>query len=284
MRSVVVGLGSNLGARTAYLVAAVELLATHPAITVAARSCLVATPALTQPQPDFLNAAVRLHTALSPDALLDVLLDVERALGRERRERWGARTVDLDILCIRNETIDSARLSVPHPGLLARAFALFPLLAVLEADDPARPSCEAAASHLSPPPRRPWPTPAPTGCMEIDTNGPGVLMPAHVPEGPSARAERLAAAVQAALDAVGGACSFGEPAFVLGHLDDAPGALVPAIRLRPPARVLVSPEGAVLGLGARAVTVPEIVLSTADLYPPLPASRAPRARPTGAPG
>lgn len=284
MNSAIVGLGSNLGARTAYLAAAVELLAAHPAITVAARSCLVATPALTQPQPDFLNAAVRLHTALEPEALLDVLLDVERTLGRERRERWGARTIDLDILSIRNETIDSPRLTVPHPGLQERAFALFPLLAVLEADDLARSGYEAAAARIEAPARCAWPTRAPLGCDEIDTFGRGLIEPIHGLEGPSARAERLMTALQSALDAAGGACELGGPGFPLGRLDDAPDVLVRGIRQRPPARLLVSPEGVVLGLGVRAVSVPEIVLSVADLYPPPPAPRAPRARPTGAPG
>jgi 2-amino-4-hydroxy-6-hydroxymethyldihydropteridine diphosphokinase len=284
MIAAIVGLGSNLGARTAYLAAAVELLAAHPAIDVVARSGLVATPALTQPQPDFLNAAVRLHTALEPEALLDVLLDIERTLGRERRERWGARTIDLDILSIRNETIDSARLTVPHPGLRERAFALFPLLAVLEADDPERLDYEAAAARLAAPPRRAWPTRAPAGCAEIDTFGRGLVEPVSVPEGSAARAERLATALQTALDAAGGACELAGPTSALGRLDDAPDALVQAIRLRPPARLLVSPEGIVLGLGVRAVSVPEIVLSVADLYPPPPAPRALRAGPTGAPG
>ena len=288
MRSVVVGLGSNLGARTAYLAAAVEHLAAHPAITVAARSCLVATPALTQPQPDFLNAAVRLHTALSPDALLDVLLDVERALGRERRERWGARTVDLDILCIRNETIDSARLSVPHSGLLARAFALFPLLAVLEAGDPVRSVCEDAAARLAPPPCWPWPMSPPLGCIEFDTfppspgdAAPGVSGPGA---GASERAERLAAAAQAALDRAGGVCALGGPIERLSHLDAPAAELVEVLGRVRPARVLVAPDGAVLGLGTRAAPTALFVLSASALYASKPAAHPLRARPTGAPG
>jgi 2-amino-4-hydroxy-6-hydroxymethyldihydropteridine diphosphokinase len=284
MRSVVVGLGSNLGARTAYLSAAVELLAAHPAIEVAARSCLVATPALTQPQPDFLNAAVRLHTALAPEALLDALLDVERALGRERRERWGARTVDLDILSIRNETIDSARLTVPHPALRDRPFALFPMLSVLEADDPARPLWVAAALRLEAPPRLAWPMPPPAGCSDLDTQDLMASVGTPPAQGPSAMAERVAARLQGALDAAGGTCTYAAPATVLGRLDDTPEALARSLGLQRPARVLVSPEGVVLGLGARVGSVSDIVLSAADLYAPPPAPRPARERPTGAPG
>jgi 2-amino-4-hydroxy-6-hydroxymethyldihydropteridine diphosphokinase len=284
MRSVVVGLGSNLGARTAYLGAAVELLAAHPAIAVAARSSLVATPALTQPQPDFLNAAVRLHTALAPEALLDVLLDVERTLGRERRERWGARTIDLDILSIRNETLDTPRLTVPHPALRERSFAVFPMISVLEADDPARPFWMSVALRFQPPPRHAWPTRPPAGCDELDTRDRGGSVGTLPEQGPSATAERVAARLQAALDAAGGACSDATATTVLGRLGDAPEVLARSLRLRPPVRVLVSPEGVVLGLGTRVGSMSDIVLSAADLYASPPASRPARERPTGAPG
>ena len=78
-RRVIVGLGSNLGDRAASLTRAVARLAAHPAISIEARSSVVATAALTEPgaaaQPEFLNAAVRLRTTLAPEALLDVLLD-----------------------------------------------------------------------------------------------------------------------------------------------------------------------------------------------------------------
>jgi len=152
-RQVVVGLGSNLGDRAAYLAAAVARLEANPDIVVEARSSVVATPALTQPQPDFLNAAVRLRTTLEPEALLDALLGIEHALGRERRERWGARTIDLDVLWIRGETLRTPRLEVPHPGLLVRAFALYPLVEVLDPEDPGAVALRARAAELSAPPR-----------------------------------------------------------------------------------------------------------------------------------
>ncbi len=288
MRSVVVGLGSNLGARTAYLAAAAAVLDAHPAIRVEARSPLVATPALTQPQPDFLNAAVRLRTPLEPEALLDVLLVTERALGRERRERWGTRTIDLDVLSIRNETVRTERLEVPHPALMTRSFALFPLLAVLEAGDPFRRVCEAAAACLAPPPRWPWPMSAPPSCNEFDTfspspedSAPGVSGPGA---GASERAERLAAAAQAALDRAGGVCALGGPIERLSHLDAPAAELVEVLGRVRPARVLVAPDGAVLGLGTRAAPTALFVLSASALYASTPAAHPLRARPTGAPG
>ena len=78
-------------------------------------------------QPPFLNGAAALETELSPRELLDVLLAVERELGRERRERWGPRTIDLDLLLYGDESIDEPGLTVPHPRLHERRFALEPL-------------------------------------------------------------------------------------------------------------------------------------------------------------
>ena len=78
-------------------------------------------------QPPFLNGAVALETSLSARELLDLLLDVERELGRVRNERWGPRLVDLDLLLYGAETIDEPGLRVPHPRLHERRFALEPL-------------------------------------------------------------------------------------------------------------------------------------------------------------
>jgi 2-amino-4-hydroxy-6-hydroxymethyldihydropteridine diphosphokinase len=71
---------------------------------------------------------VALETELAPRELLDTLLAIERELGRERRERWGPRTIDLDLLLYGDETIDEPGLTVPHPRLHERRFALEPLL------------------------------------------------------------------------------------------------------------------------------------------------------------
>lgn len=127
---IVVGLGGNLGSREAFLLAAERLLAGSPAIVVAARSGLYVTPPLGPPQPDFLNAALRLETPLHPRELLPRLLAIEALLGRERRVRWGPRTIDLDILHWSGGDVREPHLIVPHPGLPERPFAIAPLLDV----------------------------------------------------------------------------------------------------------------------------------------------------------
>lgn len=136
-RDVIVGLGSNIGSREALLRAAVDLLAATPGVSVLARSDLYETAPIGPPQPRYLNAAVRLQSALAPEALLDALLAIERTLGRERRVRWGARTLDLDVLWIDGVVHSSPTLTVPHPELTRREFALRPLVALCpEAVDP----------------------------------------------------------------------------------------------------------------------------------------------------
>jgi len=78
-------------------------------------------------QPDFLNAAAAIETGLSPRALLDLCLDVERRLKRVREERWGPRLIDIDILVFGERVIHETGLEVPHPRMLERAFVLAPL-------------------------------------------------------------------------------------------------------------------------------------------------------------
>ena len=118
-----VGLGSNLGDREAIIRAAVEAL---PGV-VAVSQLRETDPVGVTEQPAFLNGAVVLETDLSARELLDLLLAVERRLGRERRERWGPRTIDLDLLLFGAETIDEPGVTVPHPRLHERRFALEPL-------------------------------------------------------------------------------------------------------------------------------------------------------------
>jgi 2-amino-4-hydroxy-6-hydroxymethyldihydropteridine diphosphokinase len=120
-------LGSNLGDRAAILRSAVQHLS-ETAGTMAATSGLYETAAWgLEEQPAFLNQAVRLHSTLAPDALLDVCLQVEQLAGRERQVRWGARTLDVDILLYDALLLDTPRLIVPHPRLPERRFALVPL-------------------------------------------------------------------------------------------------------------------------------------------------------------
>ncbi len=127
----IVGLGTNLGARRALLLGALHALSARPGLSVLARSRLYETPPLGPPQPDFLNAAILVQWSGSALGLLSELHAVERLLGRERRERWGPRTIDLDLLWWEDGGIDEPALQVPHPGLPVRNFALAPLLDVL---------------------------------------------------------------------------------------------------------------------------------------------------------
>jgi 2-amino-4-hydroxy-6-hydroxymethyldihydropteridine diphosphokinase len=124
----VVGLGANLGDRLATMRAALEALRarTH----VVATSRVYATAPVGPPQPEYLNAAALVEWEGSAEALLDALLAVEGHLGRVRRERNGPRVIDLDVLWVEGLAIEAERLTVPHPRLAERAFALVPLLDV----------------------------------------------------------------------------------------------------------------------------------------------------------
>jgi 2-amino-4-hydroxy-6-hydroxymethyldihydropteridine diphosphokinase len=128
----VVGLGANLGDPRATFEAAIAALDATEGVTVRARSSLYRTAPVGPPQPEYRNAALRLDAELQPEPLLDVLLAIERAHGRDRalEARWGPRTLDLDLLYVFGRRVASARLTVPHPELTKRAFALAPLLDV----------------------------------------------------------------------------------------------------------------------------------------------------------
>ena len=126
-----VGLGANLGDAAASLRAAMEHLGRIPQTRRVASSRLYRSAAWgVTAQPDFVNAVVIIETALPARALLDELLAIERRFGRTRvdGERWGPRTLDLDLLLYGDEAIDLPGLRVPHPHLHERAFALLPLL------------------------------------------------------------------------------------------------------------------------------------------------------------
>jgi 2-amino-4-hydroxy-6-hydroxymethyldihydropteridine diphosphokinase len=123
-----VGLGANLGPKEVTLLRAVDLLAAEDGIEVLELSELRETaPVGVIDQPEFLNGALAVETSLAPRELLDVLLRVERELDRVREERWGPRTIDLDLLVYGDETVDEPGLRVPHPRLHERRFALEPL-------------------------------------------------------------------------------------------------------------------------------------------------------------
>ena len=118
-----IALGSNLGDRAAWLAGARAAGALLPATRVAAMSRIEETAPFGRPaQGPYLNQMVAVDTALEPLALLDALQRIERRLGRERRQRWGARTIDLDIVRYADRTMDTPRLVLPHPGARTRDF------------------------------------------------------------------------------------------------------------------------------------------------------------------
>ena len=128
MTNAFVGIGSNLGDREATLRRAVELLAAEEGIEVVAVSELRETePVGPVEQGPFVNGAVRLATELPPHELLERLLAIEQRLGRVRKERFGPRTIDLDLLVYGEQVIDEPGLTIPHPRLHERRFALDPL-------------------------------------------------------------------------------------------------------------------------------------------------------------
>jgi 2-amino-4-hydroxy-6-hydroxymethyldihydropteridine diphosphokinase len=122
-----IALGSNLGDSLATLDGALTVLAHTPGIALVARSHWYLTKAVGPPQPDYLNGCALLQVTLTPQALLETLLQTEAKFGRIRRERWGARTLDLDLLLFDDVVLDTPKLQIPHPRMTERAFVLVPL-------------------------------------------------------------------------------------------------------------------------------------------------------------
>ncbi|SCW72069.1 2-amino-4-hydroxy-6-hydroxymethyldihydropteridinediphosphokinase [Paenibacillus tianmuensis] len=128
-----IGLGSNIGDRERFLTEAVHLLQEHPQIRVTGQSALYETdPVGYTDQAPFLNMAIEVTTTLSPEQLLEQLMETERLLGRVRDIRWGPRTIDLDMLMYGNVRQQQPELTLPHPRMHERAFVLIPLIEVLE--------------------------------------------------------------------------------------------------------------------------------------------------------
>ncbi|MGE0326511.1 MAG: 2-amino-4-hydroxy-6-hydroxymethyldihydropteridine diphosphokinase [Polyangiaceae bacterium] len=124
----IVGLGANLGDRWSTLRSARSALAGLGRLV--ASSAIYETAPIGPAQPDYLNAAVLLDSSLHAPELLQNMLGIERQHGRERRERWGPRTLDLDLLWSDGPPLELPQLTLPHPRVLERAFALVPLLDV----------------------------------------------------------------------------------------------------------------------------------------------------------
>lgn len=121
-------LGGNIGEPVKAMAAALKMLDADAGTSVTAVSSLYRTPPWGKTdQPDFLNAAAAVDTGLSPRGLIELCLASERALKRERRERWGPRIIDIDILTFGDLEVDEPGLQIPHPRMLERAFVLVPL-------------------------------------------------------------------------------------------------------------------------------------------------------------
>ena len=123
-----IGLGSNLGDRLANLQGVVERLSGRGIHPVRSSRVYETEPVGGPPQPPYLNAVIEVETDLQPRELLEAAHDVEASLGRVRGERWGPRTVDVDILTFDELEVDEPGLRIPHPRAHRRAFVLAPLL------------------------------------------------------------------------------------------------------------------------------------------------------------
>ncbi|MBD2848398.1 2-amino-4-hydroxy-6-hydroxymethyldihydropteridine diphosphokinase [Paenibacillus sp. IB182496] len=129
-----IALGSNLGARDDFLRQALRRLDETPGVRILQVSGIYETdPVGYTEQPAFLNMAAALRTRRSPHALLGLLLETEQQLGRVREQRWGPRTIDLDLLAYEDAILDESELILPHPRMMERAFVLVPLSDVLQA-------------------------------------------------------------------------------------------------------------------------------------------------------
>lgn len=122
-----IALGSNLGDRLTTLEKALATLDKIPSITLKSHSSWYQTAPVGPPQPDYLNGCALLEVQLPPQQLMSTLLAVEKEFGRVRRQRWGARTLDLDIIFLGDLVIDTPSLKIPHPRRGERAFVLVPL-------------------------------------------------------------------------------------------------------------------------------------------------------------
>ena len=127
MERIYIGMGSNLAAPEQQLRSAIEALALLPGTTVTGVSGFYQSDSLLPGQPRYTNAVAALDSNLAPLQLLDALQAIENDQGRERLERWGPRTLDLDILLFGERLIDEPRLKVPHYQMYLRAFVLYPL-------------------------------------------------------------------------------------------------------------------------------------------------------------
>jgi 2-amino-4-hydroxy-6-hydroxymethyldihydropteridine diphosphokinase len=122
-----IALGSNLGESISILENALVELANTPGVTLISRSSWYQTKPIGPPQPDYINGCALLEVELTPLNLLEILLGIEAKAGRIRAERWGPRTLDLDLLLYGDSILNTPKLQIPHPRMIERAFVLVPL-------------------------------------------------------------------------------------------------------------------------------------------------------------
>ena len=128
-----IGIGSNLGVPEKNCADAIEKLATHPDLSLKARSPFYKTcPVGPLEQEWFINAALKVQTRLNPHDLLGILLNTEKEMGRVRKEKWGPRLIDLDLLFYDDLVLNSQGLILPHPEIPNRRFVLAPLCDIAE--------------------------------------------------------------------------------------------------------------------------------------------------------
>ncbi len=127
MHDSAIAFGSNIGDSRAILEAAVKTLHKVPGIKARSRSSWYKTKAVGPPQPDYINGCISVYVDMQPLKLLETLLEIENQFGRERTERWGARTLDLDLLLYDDLILHTPTLQIPHPRMIQRAFVLVPL-------------------------------------------------------------------------------------------------------------------------------------------------------------
>lgn len=131
LAQVAIALGSNLGDSLAILETAIERLSQTPGLFLHLRSSWYRTAPIGPPQPDYLNGCAVFQVEQSPQELLRLLLQVEQEFGRVRRQRWGPRTLDLDLLWFDTVIVKTPTLTLPHPRWRERAFVLVPLAEII---------------------------------------------------------------------------------------------------------------------------------------------------------
>ncbi len=126
-----IALGSNIEDRLVYLEGAISSLNEHNSICVKQVSSIYETePVGYVNQANFLNMVIKIETTLLPNELLEVTSMIEQKYGRSREQKWGPRTLDLDILLYNEETVETEKLTIPHPRMMERSFVLVPLIEI----------------------------------------------------------------------------------------------------------------------------------------------------------